>query len=813
MEAHMLGEFFQDLRFSLKSLFLHPSAAIAAAVAAMALGIGAAVAIFSVVNAVLLQPLPYPGEDRVVAVWNQFTKLGFPRVGLSLPEVHDYQVRGTAFQALAGVSKNQGNLTGGAEPERVTYAAVSPGLFTVLGIHPSQGRVFLPNEGRPGAPRVAVLGDAFWRDRRGADPRVIGRELVLNDNHYTVVGIMPRNFRYLNNVDLWVPLLTPPEGIGDRGNHGLRALARLKPGVSLHQAQVQMSAVARQELKDHPDFYTEDSGWGVILVPLREELTGKARPALLILLAAVSLVLLMACANVANLQLERALARSREAAVRTALGEPRGRLIRRFTTESLVVTFVGGALGVLVAAVAVRALTRIDPTAIPRTNEVAIDLTVLLFAVVLALLSGLAIGLVPAVQTSRLKLTEALKEGGEKSVGGRGPQRVRRLLVVVETAMALVLIVGAGLLVRAFVGLQRVDLGFPADHTLTFQLVVPEKRYPAPEQVSAFYQRLLEGVAALPGVRHVGLSDCIPVGGCEGSLSYFIQTHMPAPGAMPPETEMRYVSPDYFSAMAIPLKKGRSFTTQEGVGSRRVLIVDEDFARINWPGEEALGKAIKFSTNMDTPWWIVVGVVGHVKNSSVGAESREQVYAPLEANPKYGVYLAARTGGNPATLAGPARGVVKNLDAQLPTFDLQTMDERLAKSLAAQRFSMSLLLSLAVLALFLAAVGMYSVITNTVNQRKREIGMRLALGAQRRDILGMVVGEGVVMALLGVGAGLALAYWATKLLASLLFGIGAADAATYLTTALLLLALAAAVSYFPARKATRVSPMRALGRD
>jgi putative ABC transport system permease protein len=809
----MPGEFFQDVRFSLKSFLRHPSAAAAAAVAAMALGIGAAVAIFSVVDVVLLQPLPYPGADRMVAVWNHFTKLDFPRVGISEPELPEYGERATSLAAIAAVVTSQGNLTGGAEPERVTFAAVSPSLFPMLGIHPARGRVFAPGEDQLEAPHLAVLSDAFWRSRQ-ADPKVVGRDLILNGEHYTIIGVMPPEFRYPEKMDFWVPLrLDPKSPNADRGNHYLRVLAQLKPGVDLRQAQVQMSAVARQMQQENPALYQSDSGWGVSLIPFHEELTGDVRPALLIILAAVGLVLLMACANVANLQLERALARSREIAVRTALGEPRGRLIRRFIAESLAVAFIGGGLGVLVAAVAVRELTRIDPTAIPRAYAIALDARVLLFAVALALVSGLVIGLVPAVQTSKLSLIEALKEGGEKSVGGRGPRRVRRLLVVVETAMALMLIIGAGLLVHAFANLVHDDTGYDAGHTLTLQLSLPAKKYADIPQIRAFWQRLLERVKPLPGVRNAAVIDCLPLGRCDLSGSYFNEETMLATAAVPPEADLRLVTSDYFRAMRIPLKEGSFFPPLDGSEVPRVLIVDEDLARRSWPGQSAVGKKLKLTRNQQFPWRIVVGVVGHVKNNSLSPTSREQLYLPIGTFPENSAYLVVRSEGNPQSLAGPIRDLVKKLDADLPIYDVQTMSNRLASSLAARRFSMSLLLSLAVLAIFLAAVGMYSVITNSVNQRNREIGMRMALGAKRRDILRMVVGEGIVMATVGIAAGLALAYWATRLLASLLFGISATDLVTYLATSLLLIALAAVVSYFPARKATRVSPLTVLGRE
>ncbi|MFL6258161.1 MAG: ABC transporter permease [Thermoanaerobaculia bacterium] len=814
----MLGGFSQDLRFSLRSLFRRPSPTIAAAVVAMALGIGAAVAIFSVVNAVLLEPLPYPGADRVVAVWGHFKQLNLSRVQISEPELYDYRKRSKSLQAVAAIYPSEGNLTGAnEEPERISLAAVSPALFSILGVKPSHGRVFVDGEDRPSSPNVAVLSDAFWRRRQGADPKVIGRDILINRNRYTIIGIMPPGFRYPEKADLWVPLGVDPANLAGRGVHYLNALGRLKPGVSLRQAQADIDAVARQLQQDFPANYPRESGWGASLVPLQEELTGKARPALLILLVAVGLVLLVACANVANLLLGRALARSREIAVRTALGEPRGSLVRRFIAESLVVTSTGGVAGVLVAALAVRALTRIDPTAIPRAYDIALDSRVLLFAVVLVLVSGLAIGLVPAVQTGKLSLTGALKEGGEKSVGGRERQRVRRVLVVVETALALVLVIGAGLLVRTFSHLLNVDPGFKTDKILTLKIALPPEKYAKDPQTIAFFQQLIDRVAALPGVRHAAVINCLPLGGCVRSGSYFVEQHMPASKETPPEADLRYASPDFFRAMSIPLLKGRFFTFDDGVEGRGaqggVVIVDDELARHTWPGEDPIGKRLKFNPKPDTPWRTVVGVVPRVKLTSLDGPSREQIYIPYERLPTKTAYLIVQSNVDPTSLTNPVREQVKKLDADLPIFDVQTMSERILQSLALRRFSMSLLLSLAAFALFLAAVGMYSVIAYSVAQRNREIGVRVALGAQRGSILRMVMREGLVIALVGIVAGLALAFWATKVLESLLFGLSTTDLATYLVTSLLLIATALAASYFPARRAIRVNPMIALGKE
>jgi putative ABC transport system permease protein len=814
--AHRMDDLYQDLRSSLRASWRRPHAALLAAIAAMALGIGAGVAIFSVVDAVLLRPLPYPHPDELVTVWNHFTTLGLPRVPLSEPELYDYRERNRSLQDIAVFSVGQGNLTGGDEPERVDLAAVSPSLFAILGLQPSRGRVFVEGEDGPESPRLAVVSDAFWRERRGADPDIVGRDVVLNGNRTTIVGVMPPAFRYPENVDVWVPLRLDRANLSARGNHYLATLSRLKRGVDPGRAQKEMSAIALQMQRDFADSYPNDSGFGVRLTPFQEELTGDVRPALLVVLAAVGLVLLIACANVANLQLGRALARSREMALRRALGEPRARLVRRLLAESLMVAFTGGGLGVLLAAVAVRALTRIDPTAIPRAGDVALDARVLLVAVALALVSGLSIGLVPAAQASRLNVTESLKEDGEKSVGGRRRRRVRRLLVVAETALAMVLVIGAGLLVRTFGELRRVDPGFDPAHTLTLQIALPTKTY-SDRQASAFFETIVDAVKALPGVRHAGVVDCLPLGGCSISGSYYVEGHMPAAGSIPPEADTRFVSPDYFRAMGIPLQQGRNFgASDREVGAPGVVIVDEDLARLTWPGRNPLGERLKFGKGADVPWQTVVGVVRHVDNVSLDTASREQVYIPLSVAPLFPVndaFLVIRADDDPAALAGPVREQVRRLDADLPIFDVRTMSDRLGDSLALRRFSMSLMMSLAVLALLLAAVGTYSVVSYSVTERNREIGVRMALGAGRRDILGMVVGQGLAMTLAGAAAGLALAYVATRLAGSLLYGISATDAATYAATSLLLVATAAGASYFPARRATRVSPMSVLGRE
>jgi putative ABC transport system permease protein len=808
----MLNAIYQDFRLGLKAIFRKNNHSLIIAIAAMALGIGAAVAIFSVVNIVLLQPLPYPDADRLVMVWNHYSQLNLPHLEVSEPELYDYRKQSNSLQSLAAIFVAQGNLTGVDEPERISLALVSPAFFPVLGVPPSHGRVFVNGEDTPASPRLAVLSDPFWRRRFGGDLKAIGSTLVVNANSYIVVGVMPPGFRYPEKVDIWAPLRLNQASPGGRGNHYLTALGRLKPGVGMRQAQAEMVTIGQRLQQEYPNAYTANSGWGVNLFPLQQELTGNIRPALLVVLAAVGLVLIIACANVANLQIERALERSREIALRTALGAARASLIRRFIAESLLVTFIGGAIGVLIASLALPAMTRIDPAALPRAYEITLNAQALLFAAALALLSGLVIGLVPAVQTLNLSLTEALQEGGEKSAGGRGRQRVRRLLVIAETAMALVLAIGSGLLARTFSNLQHVNPGFGTASTLTLQIALPGKKYPESRQLNAFYQQLLEGAAALPGVRYASVIDYLPLSGLEASNSYFVEDHPPAPGSQAPEADLRFASPDYFHAMAIPLKRGRIFGNQDSEEAPKVAMVDESFVRRMWPNGNPLGKRIKLGPGADVPWRTVVGVIGHVKNTSIDSDSREQIYLPFAQAPANSAFLVLRTDRDPLSLTVPVRNLVKKIDPEIPIFDAQPMAERFARSIASQRLSMALLITLAVLALFLAAIGMYSVIANSVTQRNREIGVRIALGAQRRDIFRMVVSEGLTMSLVGMAIGLAIAYWTTRLLANLLFGISATDLLTYLLTSLLLASTATAASYFPARRATKVSPMTALGR-
>ena len=655
----------------------------AVAVVAMAVGIGAAVAIGSVVDAVLLRPLPYPEPGRLVVLWNRFTGLGIPELSLSEPEVVDYRTRCTSLQALAAVAIQAANVTGSGEPERLRIAAASPSLFTILGARPRLGRVFADGEDRPGAGHVALLSDAFWRRRQGGDPQVIGRDLLMNGDHYKIIGVMPAGFHYPEKVDLWVPLVPSADLLttGSRSNHYLRGLARLKPGVRLREAQAEVEAVALQLQKETPVKYPANSGWGATLVPFQEDLTGDVRPALLKILAVVGLVLLMACANAASLQRERALD------------------VRRSIAESLWITVLGGGVGTLIAALGVRALTRMDPATLPRAREIAVDGRVLLFAVALALVSGLAIGLVAGRPSSR---------------------RGRRLLTAVEMALALVLAIVAGRQARTYLELRRVDLGFDTDNALSLQLSLSSKTYAAAPQVSAFYQRLADGAAALPRVRHAAVVDCLPLSRCGVTASVYPEDRASDDSFAAPESDLRIVTWDYFAAIGMrPPLQGRLLGAQDSADAPRAVVLDEGLARRTWPGQNPLGKHLKFTRKTTNPQRSVVGVVRHVKDTSLDADPRDQIYVPFVQFPFAfnEAFLVVRCEGDPATLAAPLRSLVRKLDVEVPVFDVQTLSQRRDGDLASQRLSLFLLVSLALLALFQAAIGAYGVIAHAARQR------------------------------------------------------------------------------------------------
>jgi len=808
---NMFGDLWQDLRYGLRVLVKNPGFT-TVAVVALALGIGANSAIFSVVNAVLLRPLPYKDPDRLVMIWEDDTKGGYPRDTPAAANYIDWRDQNQVFEGMAAMADQSFNLTGAGEPERIEGRRVSASLFPLLGVEPQLGRAFSPEEDQPGGSRVAVMSHGLWQRRFGADPSVIGRPLTLNGESYTVVGVMPSHFQFpTRESELWVPIAFTSQEAANRGRHYLKVVARLKPGVSVEQAQAEMSTIAARLQQQYPE---QNTDLGATVVPLHEQVVGDIKPALLVLLGAVGFVLLVACANVANLLLARAAGRQKEIALRLALGASRLRLLRQFLTESLLLAALGGVVGLLLSVWGVNLLKAFIPENISQAQAVTVDARVLGFTLLVSLLTGLVFGLAPATQASNFNLNETLKEGGRDSATGRRGHFVRSLLVILEVVFSLVLLVGAGLLINSFLRLRSVDPGFQTDNLLTMSVVLPQPKYPDQARRSAFYTELLSRVEALPGVKAAAVTNWIPLVSQGDSIGFSIDGRPdPGPGQRP-TVVTRVVSPHYFSAMGIQLVQGRQFAEQDRLDSPAVAVISETMARRHWPGEDPLGKRITpgSPTSTDPDDWItIVGVAKDVRQFGLDAEPRPQMYLTyVQAGFFAPRHLVVRTEVEPLSLAGTVRKTVWEVDKDQPVSNISTMEDVLSESIARQRFSMLLLGIFAAVALVLAAVGIYGVMSYTMAQRTHEIGIRMALGAQRRDVLKLAVGQGLKLVLIGVAVGLALALALTRVMSSLLFGVSATDPATLITISLVLISVALLASYIPARRATKVDPMIAL---
>jgi putative ABC transport system permease protein len=797
-----------DLRFAARMLAKKPGFTLVAVVA-LALGIGANTAIFSVVNSVLLEPLPYREPERLMMVWEDATSLGYPRDTPAPANFVDWRDQNSVFEGMAASASETFNITGDGEPEKIEAARVSAGLFRLLGVMPASGRDFAAEEDQPGGERVAVISHGLWQRRYGARPEVVGGTVTLDGEPHTVVGIMPPRFEFPSRgVDVWVPIALGGEEAASRGNHYLEVVARLKPGVNPAQAQSDMDAVARRLQELYPDTNT---GLGVAVVPLHEQLVGEIRPALLILLGAVGLVLLIACANVANLLLARAAARYREAAVRAALGAGRLRLVRQFLTESLLIAMLGGAAGLLLAFAGLRVLAAFIPEEISLAREISLDPRVLAFTVAISAATGIVFGLVPALQASSPNLNDSLKEGG-RDPSAAGKSRARSTLVISEVALALVLLIGAGLLINSFVRLQSVDPGFRSDNLLTMSVVLPDTKYPDASRRAAFYDQTLARVGALPGVESAAVVTRLPLTFKGNANSYSVEGFPEPSPDQRPIAVTRVISPDYFRAMGIAVLRGRHFTPQDREDSGNVVVVNETFANRYWPGDDPVGKRIKMgSLSSDAPWLTIVGVAADVRQFELSAPPRPQMYLPYTQLDFFSPRdLVVRTASDPLALATAVRNEVWAVDPDQPVSNVRTMGSIVAESLARQRFSMLLLAIFAGVALALAAVGIYGVLSYTVTQRTREIGIRMALGAERRDVMRLVVGQGFRLVVIGLAIGIVAALGLSRLMASLLFGVSPSDPATFLAVPAVLAAVALVASYVPARRATRVDPMRAL---
>ena len=793
----------QDLRYGIRMLLKRPGFAALAALT-LAVGIGANTAIFSVVNAVILRPLPYADPDRLLLI--RETKLPqFPEFAIAPGNFLDWQSQNEAFEQTEAFRTFFYNLTGEGEPERLRASRITAGMFAMLGAQPTLGRDFLAEEDRPGSDGVAILSYGLWQRRFGGNPQIVGQQMTLNGRGYTVIGVMPATLRFLDrNAELWTPMAFTEQDRQNHGGHFISAVARLKPGITLEQAQSNLSTIAARLEQQYP---SSNAGWGVKLTPLFEAAVGQMRPTLLVLLGAVALVLLIACANVANLLLARASSRHKEIAIRSAMGAGRWRIVRQLLTESLVLAIVGGALGVLLAYWGLDLLLSLAPQNLPRMADVSLDGRALGYTLGLTLLTGVIFGLAPALQSSNPDLNESLKEGGRGSTSGRR-QGVRSLLVVTEIALALMLLAGAGLMLKSFWRLQQVDPGFKPENALVVNINLPATKYAEDAQQSAFFQQLLERTAALPGVQSVGATQSMPLIG-DYILGLVIEGRPePAPGEEP-STNYYAVSPDYFRAMGIPLLRGRSFTEQDRAGAPRVAIINETLARRFFPDEDPIGKRIHVTNGPET-FREIVGIVGDVRQYGLEREPPAQAYEPYLQEPFAGMSLVVRAAADPANLSAAIRQEVFALDKDQPVASVRTLEEVLAASVAQRRFSMTLLGVFGGIALLLASVGIFGVMNYTVAQRTHEIGIRMALGAQRRDILRLVVGQGMTLTLVGVALGLVAAFAGTRLMASLLYGVSATDPLTFTGVALLLALVAFLACYLPARRAMKVDPMIAL---
>ncbi len=802
----------RDVRYALRRL-LHNPAFAAIVVATLALGIGANTAIFSVVNAVLLRPLPYPAADRLVTVFHFYPSLHDLEAGFAVPTYRDIGERTRVFDSYAVASTWGANLTGRAEPERLASLRATAGYFRVLGVSAHLGRTFVPGEDQAGRDHVVVISDGLWRRLFGGRSDVLGSTLQLNGEPYQVIGVMPPSFHdfYMRLTDVWAPLAFKPEQFADdkRTNEFLRMTARLKAGVSVEQGTRDMAALGDQLKKDYPTQYPPD--WTLKTRPLAEEGRQGIRPALLVLLGAVALVLLIACANIANLLLARAAARARELAIRTALGATRGTLVVQMLAESVVLSVAGGALGLLLAYGAIRALVALNPSNIPRVEEIRIDTPVLLFTTIISLFTGLAFGILPSLHASRANVQAGLREGGRSNVGDSGAI-VRRGLVVSEIALALVLLVSAGLLIRSFSRLQQVDPGFDPRNLVTLNIALPPAKYETPAQQSAFWDAALPKLASVPGVTGVAATSTMPFSGNGSTGSFTVENYQPPRGQPGPWGDIRVVNPQFHRAMRIRLLRGRYFANEDREGSRAVAIVDDEMVRRYWPNTDPIGKRVTFDDNPSakSDWLEVVGVVEHAAHEGLDAERRVQLYLPYRQRPLPFFAVAVRTAGDPMQSVNALRNALHAVDRDQPLSMVRTMDELMGDAVAQRRLSTTLLTVFAGIALLLAAIGIYGVMSFDVTRRTQEMGLRMALGAAQASVLSLVVGQGMRLALAGLAIGLVAAIAAGRLIEHQLFGIRMTDPGTYVGVALLLGLVALAATLIPAIRATRVDPIEAL---
>jgi putative ABC transport system permease protein len=815
-ECLPMRNLFSDLRLGLRILLRNPGFS-ATAILLLALGIGANTAIFSVVNAVLLRPLPYQDPSRIMQIWHVPPAKSFP--GLSLFSVSpanylDWKSQNHSFEEMAAYGGARFNVGGKERPEAIQAAPVAPGFFSILRVRPFLGRTFTPDDDRPGQGHVVVLGNALWRDHFGADPGVVGRNIVLDGETYQVIGVMPPTFKFPVWAQLWIPLAWTDEKRAVRGNHNYLVIGRLKPGVDIRAAQAELSAISTRLEQLYPE---DDKGWGAKILTLREQTVGDVRPALLLLLGAVGFVLLIACANVANLVLGKILARKKEIAIRSALGATRFAILRQVLAETVLLSLAGGALGLLLASFGTKLIVKFLADRLPRFAEVTLDGSVLAFTAFLALFSGVLAGILPALRFTKADVNEALKQGQNRGSSDSG-SKTRGLLVVSEVALSLVLLVGAGLMVRTLYQLSNVRPGFDPNGQLTMTVSIPASKFTTPTAYIAFFERVLRQVRATPGVDSAAVIDDLPMGDGGSHQPVSIEDQPVVPMADQPEVDVRLISPGYLRTMRVPLLSGRDLTDSDVAGRTPTVLISESMAKRFWPNQNPLGKHLTMTFYPGVAREIV-GVVGNVKLDSLN-ETRptETIYWPLDqifAPPSepwrsFPMSLAVRTSIDPRSAVSAVTAAVHQVDPETPVTEVLTMNELISNSLSPQRSNMLLLAAFAGLALVLTAVGIYSVLSYAVRRRVREIGIRMALGASHSDVLKMVVADGMKPILLGVGIGFATALALGRVVSSLIYGVRPTDPLTFAAVSSLLIAVGVLATIVPAYRATRVEPVRTL---
>jgi predicted permease len=827
MAENSMNTLMQDVRYALRAFAKNPGFTLAA-VLSLAIGIGANTSIFSVTNALLLRPLPYVDAERLVILWNRSPGLNIAEDWFSTAQYFDVKSGHHGFEQVAIAIGGNYNLTGEDDPERVGVIRVSANLLPMLGASATHGRLFVPDEDTQGRAATAVLTEGMWARHYGRDPRMIGKSITINGLPYEVVGILPQSFSLPREVlptlygteqaEVFLPLPLAADAAQHRTNEDYNIVGKLRPGVSVEQAQAEMETITARLRHDYPENYPPDGGLTFSIVPLLEQVVGNVRTSLLVLLGSVGLVLLIACANVANLLLSRAVARQQEMAVRAALGASRWRIVRQLLTESLLLALGSGALGIIICLVSVQWIHILGTKSIPRLHDVGIDGRVLVFTLLLSVFSGILFGLAPALRISQLDLNSTLKDtsrgsAGTSAVWGRG-NNVRRLLVVFELALSVVLLIGAGLLIRSFARLQNVPPGFNPQNVLTFDLTMTGRKYSEKQTILNTYRELWQRLERLPGASAAGGVTSLPLSQAFAWTPITVEGRTPMPGEKFLNADERLVGGHYFEAMGIPLRRGRFFNEQDDMTKPCVVLVDEFMAEQLWPGQDPVGKRIHIvELKSNDPWQTVVGVVGRVKQDSLDSDPRIAFYLPQTQFPTRAMTVALRNGSDPAGLVGAVKAELRSLDGDLPMYYVRTMRQRVDESLARRRFSMLLLGVFASMALALATIGIYGVMAYLVNQGTREIGIRMALGATQRDILGLVVRQGMALALSGVAIGLMGAFLLTRLIRSLLFGVQAADPLTFVGISVLLGLIALLASYIPAQRAARIDPMVSLRCD